>query len=401
MLELRKNLNRTGYFDVLIEGTIFEKVYAYGKDYLHYYSQNRLASQKLIHNKLADFENFDEIWLESVCSWLDFEHLLWIQKEFEEINKELVESDNLRINFNFDPRLKFWNKDYSFVEYSNTFVSLWKYQEQFGEFKYYDEETPTLGINFTVPKFKDTISDFFSHFSDLLETTHKAVLAEIFSNSETKALKALFDFPKSIQISCEQYLFYFAKFLQDLGINATSNLKEEAGKVLFSVTPTDDVEALDKIREALAVYLNLPASSISDLEYCENFALMRLQQQVRNLQHSQQMAKTELLSAQYALSLAQSNIENQDQIIVRQHSTIENLNKVIEKITSNSIMTDSLEKKDKEEFEEVCEGLRVGESKWLRELTGVGLSTGKFVKAIVKNTFGKEEKNSVLGLDED
>ena len=92
-------------------------------------------------------------------------------------------------------------------------------------------------------------------------------------------------------MNCKQYLEYFAQFLKDLGINATSNLNEEAGKVLFSVTPTDDKEALDKIREALAVYLNLPASPIV---YDDSFAAMRLQQQIENLQHSQRMAVREL-----------------------------------------------------------------------------------------------------------
>ncbi len=93
-------------------------------------------------------------------------------------------------------------------------------------------------------------------------------------------LNVRFNFPEQFKTPCEQYLLYFAQFLQDLGISATSNLKEEAGKVLFSVTPTDDKEALDKIREALAVYLNLPASPIV---YDDSFAAMRLQQQIENL----------------------------------------------------------------------------------------------------------------------
>ncbi len=206
-----------------------------------------------------------------------------------------------------------------------------------------------------------------------------------------------FDFPIELKVFCKQYLEYFAQFLQDLGINATSNLKEEAGKVLFSVTPTDDVEALDKIREALAVYLNLPASPIV---YDESFAAMRLHQQIDNLQHSQKMAVREIRSAERELRLAQTVIEHQDKIIVQKDSIIEQQNKVIEKIKSKSIMMDSLE--NKEELEELYDGLKIGESKFLWEYLGIKLNLVKVIKTAVKNTFGKvDESKSVLGLDEE
>jgi len=40
-------------------------------------------------------------------------------------------------------------------------------------------------------------------------------------------------------------LIYFAQFLADLGIDATTELKETAADVLFTVTPKDGSEALD------------------------------------------------------------------------------------------------------------------------------------------------------------
>jgi hypothetical protein len=51
------------------------------------------------------------------------------------------------------------------------------------------------------------------------------------------AVTAVFEFPAPIKSACEQYLLYFAQFLRDLGIEAEAELKEEAGRVLFSVTP--------------------------------------------------------------------------------------------------------------------------------------------------------------------
>ncbi len=309
-----------------------------------------------------------------------------------------------QIKIVFEPDLKNWKQDYSHTFYLEKLFEIISSDEWS---KSNDSSVIIVDsrLTMTFPRISGgdkliSINDeIIGQFRKLL-IRHNEIVGS-YKRTENKTLiSVFFGFPDKLKVSCEQYILYFTQFLQDLGINATSNLKEEAGKVLFSVTPTDDVEALDKIREALAVYLNLPASPISDLEYSENFALMRLQQQVRNLQHSQQMAKTEILSARYALGLAQQNIDNQDRMIVRQNSLIKNQTKIIEKITSKSIMMDSVE--NKEELEEIYEGVKVGESKWLKELTGIALNPAKAINAIIKNTLGKDDgKKSILGLDEE
>jgi hypothetical protein len=53
-------------------------------------------------------------------------------------------------------------------------------------------------------------------------------------------------------------LIYFVQFLEDLGIKANSEINEDAGRILFSVTPADGPIALGKIKEALQAYLDLP-----------------------------------------------------------------------------------------------------------------------------------------------
>ena len=212
------------------------------------------------------------------------------------------------------------------------------------------------------------------------------------------SLKAFFKFPEEIKVSCEQYLLYFTKFLLDLGINATQNLEEEeAGKVLFSLTPTDDIEALDKIREALAVYLNLPSSPIV---YDDSFAAMRLQQQLANLEHAQRMTVREIQLTEKVIMIQSETIQEKNTIIAQKDSTIEQQNRVIEKIMSKSIMMDSVE--NKEELEEIYDGLKIGESKFLKEQLGIHLNPARVIKSAVKNTFGKDgEKKSILGLDEE
>ena len=100
------------------------------------------------------------------------------------------------------------------------------------------------------------------------------------------------------------------------------------------------------------------------------------------------------------LLIAQSDTIREKNITISQQQTvIEQQDKIIEKISSKSIMMDSAE--NKEELEEIYEGVKVGESKFLKEQLGIHLNPAKAIKTAVKNTFGKGEKKSVLGLDED
>jgi hypothetical protein len=197
-----------------------------------------------------------------------------------------------------------------------------------------------------------------------------------------------FIFPAEIKIQCEQYLLYFARFLRDNGIEATTDLKEESGKVLFSVTPTNDKEALDKIREALAIYLKLPSSPVV---YDESFASMRLKQQIDNLQHAQRMMEMEL-------RLAQKVIENQDKIIQQKDTTIEQQSKIIEKISDKAVMINSAQ--NKEELEEIFDGVKVGKSKLLAEQLGLHLNPATALKSVGKKLIGKEDEIISLSLNE-
>ena len=309
------------------------------------------------------------------------------------------------------PNIHSWNNLFTYAEYEDLFLSEIKQFEEIDNLSivFQKQVEPAyrkmfLGnreIEFlTTSNLKQkTIDDSISECVNKIKEIDKLVHNKFLQDSIPEQIITKFIFPDQIKNECQQYLLYFTKFLQDLGVSVSSKITEEAGKVLFSVSPTDDNEALDRIREALAIYLNLPASPISDIEYSENFALMRLQHQVRNLHHSQQMAKTEILSTQYALRLAQQNIENQDKIIHHQNSFIDNQNKVIEKITSKSIMIDSLE--SKEELEKFCEGFEVGKSEFLIKHFGLHLNPATVLKTAGRKILGKEENKSVLGLDKE
>jgi hypothetical protein len=112
-------------------------------------------------------------------------------------------------------------------------------------------------------------------------------------HSNPHSIVTSFNFPPEVKIPCEQYLLYFIQFLRDLGVEATSELKHEAGQVLFTVTPVNEREALDKIYTALDIYLNLSQSPISDATDNE-IAVQRLESSILRLRSDLKLAAAEL-----------------------------------------------------------------------------------------------------------
>lgn len=294
------------------------------------------------------------------------------------------------------PKLELWKKTYSFDEY---FTQLEKFLDEEFDGKISVTENDRIsglseGFELTISEFdkdKPIIEEINSVFK-LVKSIHEQIDRKLLEINNKDSISAIFNFPEKIKSSCEQYLLYFAQFLQDLGINATSNLVEEAGKVLFSVTPTDETQALDKIREALAVYLKLPESPII---FDDSFAAMRLQQQIDNLQHSQKMAVRELQLNEKLLIAQSDTIREKNVTISQQQSIIEQKDKIIEKISSKSVMVDSLENKEK-----LYEGLEFVPSEALKKYAGVIFQPMSFFKELGKNILGKDEFTS-LDLDKD
>jgi len=101
-----------------------------------------------------------------------------------------------------------------------------------------------------------TIRDEVSHWAERIKVVCANVTEQLMRNVRRDSLVTFFDFPAPIRSSCQQYLIYFVQFLEDLGIEADSEIKEEAGRVLFSITPRE-ARGIEKIKDALEVYLEL------------------------------------------------------------------------------------------------------------------------------------------------
>lgn len=160
-----------------------------------------------------------------------------------------------------------------------------------GVFTGYNLEIPKPELTTTVEAIVNLAWSVVEHD---LTTAHTSLIERDVSNSIVES----FNFPKEVKVVCEQYLLYFAQFLQDLGVEANTEIKHEADKVLFTVTPLDERDALDKIRQALDIYLQFPS-----------------QMSTNNLLSTEGGVEVQRLSAtilhlQSQLVLANSTIEN-------------------------------------------------------------------------------------------
>jgi hypothetical protein len=127
---------------------------------------------------------------------------------------------------------------------------------------------------------------------------------------EEGSLVVSFDFPPQVKVPCEQYLLYFVQFLQDLGVDATSHLEDQAGQVLFSVTPSNEKDALDKIRDALDMYLRFPSSPISNSD-SQPIAIQRLESNILHLRGALKLAAAELQAKDATIQTQQLTIDIQ------------------------------------------------------------------------------------------
>ena len=142
-------------------------------------------------------------------------------------------------------------------------------------------------------------------------------ITECLKEEKGNSLATYFSFPEDVKTPCEQYLLYFGEFLKDVGINASVQIKEETDRVLFSVTPRDSHEALDRIRQVLDLYLGLPTATFTTTD--EKEYRLEVQQLTANVMH----LKSQLMLAQAMLEAKNATIEAQRDRLIFQGQIIE------------------------------------------------------------------------------
>ena len=283
-------------------------VYASDRTYKEVFTSTEEDTKRLFPYTLSQFK---EIEVEGLT--LDFEidwHPVIGTLRFRPEDKSFV------LTVYFD-RVYLWSRPYTFSEYFDLFASL----------VFELDATATYGM---IPDEGSADEyppdDFVIHFPvsadvslgqeverciSVVRLAHEKVTATLSSKVESNSVRLSFNFPEEVRIPCEQYLLYFIQFLRDLGVDATADLRHEAGKVLFAVTPGNKETALDNIRTALQTYLQLPSSPLdtdSIVEY--EIAAQRLAANVDHLKGQVRLVNAELRLANATIQQQQIAIDH-------------------------------------------------------------------------------------------
>jgi hypothetical protein len=275
-----------------VNGRVLDDSHAYespdGK--LHGVLYSEADSELVAHSKLLDIQRFFATLRLSVdYGWNPL--ITGVEILFEEWRG----GEPLSIRFRFDTDFEEWKNPYSLAEYSRALAAA--AINDHAELFYYQEDHDFLGNGFglecEIRSVQNRMKEEVEYWAEKVRLISSTTTELVFRNVKKDSLVTFFDFPSAVRPACEQYLVYFAQFLRDLGIEAKSEIKEEAGRVLFSVTPKEGRDALSQIKEALNVYLDLPrnpefnevAKDYSDI------AVMQWKSQVFFLQSQLEMAK--------------------------------------------------------------------------------------------------------------
>lgn len=167
------------------------------------------------------------------------------------------------IEVRFTVNLETWSGPWSIRKYVDAVSHSLAMSDLSSEIQFREHDLLSLnGFSFECPIRSSTsrLEGEIEYWTEAVKPIIRSARVSLSAEAEKNTLVTLFDFPPSISTACEQYLLYFVQFLRDLGIEAGASIKHEARQVLFSVTPSDGAEALDRIREALNDYLSLPDS---------------------------------------------------------------------------------------------------------------------------------------------
>lgn len=166
-----------------------------------------------------------------------------------------------RVNFAFGSRYDVdnWKRPYSFTAFCHAIEIAGAAFSECDIDNYAEDGGHFITFRFVAEIPAGRLFDEFDRRGQIVRDVLDDALDDVHSRLSSDSLVAFFRFPEGFEFACGQYLLYFAQFLQDLGIDATTALKQEAHRVMFTVQPASGKEALYWIREALATYLRLPS----------------------------------------------------------------------------------------------------------------------------------------------
>jgi hypothetical protein len=247
------------------------------------------------------------------CTFLEFSklHVITVNAPclvewHEALGQVQIESGNdcsLELVFT---RISKWRRPYTFADYFEELRSQVEHEniefsiDQRETFARFDDTV--FSIRFIIDN-STVLSNEVDRCLNTFKTVHESVVEQLeLRESEASVIFRFDSFPDQVRVPCEQYLLYFGQFLSDLGVQTTTNIRHEAGNLLFAVTPTDEETALDNIRIALGEYLKLARSPIDERSIM-SVAEQRLAANVDHLRSQLRLANATIETQQTTIDL--------------------------------------------------------------------------------------------------
>jgi hypothetical protein len=201
----------------------------------------------------------------------------------------------------------------------------------------------SLAIEFHIENIDCSIYSELKRILSILSEIQREILLCLTQKLQPNSILRYFNFPDEVKIACEQYLLYFIQFLHDIGIEAKGEITEKANGVLFSITPNNQEEALEKISEVLDMYLCLPSKPNLNLSMPlgESIEVQRLSATLLNFQ-------SQLMLANATIKLQQSTIEEKELIIDQKNELIQQQQSFSGQILIQSAQKNQTKQEEKE-----------------------------------------------------
>lgn len=210
--------------------------------------------------------------------------------------------ENEKPSIDIYPEINFlsWKKQYSALDLSNTYKEICS---TIADVEFYTssvfEHDDYFGINVPINDIHKSVSENIEYAITTLKKVHLFAIEILNSQGHIEGMTTVFEFPYEVKTTCIQYLMYFGQFLEDLGIQADTSLREKANRVLFTVTPQDKNQALNVIYEALSAFLNAPEEKVNNFDNQSEIAIYQWKANIHHLQSQLELAKA-LLQAKDA-----------------------------------------------------------------------------------------------------
>ncbi|WP_342535467.1 hypothetical protein MHI04_07220 [Lysinibacillus sp. FSL K6-1151] len=298
-------------------------------------------SQKITETFIDEIPK--EIWKLELYYPLDFTEFI---NEIE-VGRDYRNSENIEVNFKLYMDIERWKKPFSIEEFSKTMEeTVFKYNDKKIKWVQEDEEFASNGCHISCLDFNknETIKSVLERNLPLIKDIIERVEILLIEKTREGSVVSFFDFPEHVRVPCEQYLVYFVEFLKNIGIDATTEISHKTGKVLFSVTPESKETALEQIREALDIYLQLP-NNFTNTNFMSIQMEPKEQQLIANIQH---------LNGQ--LMLANALAQTQNGIIQSQRITIEQQQRFVDSTILQQSLLINTKNDDSIDKEEILGG---------------------------------------------